>query len=429
MSIAPIIKNDFLKTHLQYVHNTESPILMHVWSSIICASAAMGRHVWIDSGARRLYANNYCLLVGPPGTRKNSAMNPAVALLRDNTQVKFAPDDTGGQRQGLIVAIENSTDNKMKSDYDNLVANPKEFSVQDLDILGGIHINTQKNDPDKHAMFINATEFGSFLGQGSLDMTRFLIKMWDCEPYKYALKKEEMILKHPLVNMLGGTTSSDLATLLPPEAIGQGFMSRIVLVFAPRKNKSVAPSKWFLDKRYINKLNDVYKFLFHEMKGGMKKSQAAMDLEDKIYGQNIKLADTRFIHYSERRADHLAKLAMVLAAVKKSYTIEEEDYKEANDILIETEKHMTDALGEYGLSPLAVSRQKMMEFIQHANGPVPNDILWLMMRKDMRLLDFRNSISELINAKKIQQIDTQNGKAFIFNEDTDGLFDLITANV
>jgi hypothetical protein len=117
---------------------------------------------------------------------------------------------------------------------------------------------------------------------------------------------------------------------------------------------------------------------------------------------------------------------MVLAAVRKSYTIEKQDFIEANNILIETEKHMTDALGEYGLSPLAVSRQKMIEFIQHANGPVSNDILWLMMRKDMRLLDFRNSISELINAKKILQIDTSDGKAFVFNDNTTGLLDLMS---
>lgn len=426
MSIAPIIKNEFIKTHLKYVYHTESPIIMHVWSAISAAAAAMGRHVWLESGIKKMYANNYCLLVGPPGTRKNSAINFAVDLLRANTQVKFAPDDTGGQRQGLIVAIENSTNNKLKTDIDDLIQDPTNFSSEDLDILGTLNLNLTKEDPDKHSMFINATEFGSFLGQGSLDMTRFLIKMWDCEPYKYALKKEEMVLKNPLVNLLGGTTSSDLATLLPPEAIGQGFMSRIVLVFAANKEKSVPPSKAHKDKKYKKELEETYKYLFYDMQGAMKKSQGANDLEDKIYMQNIKLADTRFIHYSERRADHLTKLSMVLAATRKSYTIEEQDYAQANNILVETEKHMTNALGEYGLSPLAVSRQKMIEFIQHANGPVTNEILWLMMRKDMRLLDFRNAIAELINAKKIQQIDTDNGKAFVFNDDTSGLLQLVT---
>lgn len=429
MSIDKIIKNDFLKTHLKYVYNTESPILMHTWSALLTASAAMGRHVWLDTGAHRLYSNNYCLLVGPPGTRKNSAMNPAVALLRKNTQVKFAPDDTGGQRQGLIAAIESSTNNKMKSELSDLLTFD-DFSAPDLTSLGSLTMNLDKSDPDKHAMFIAATEFGSFLGQGSIDMTRFLIKMWDCEPYKYALKKEEMVLKDPLVNLLGGTTSSDLATLLPPEAIGQGFMSRIILVFAPRKNKSVPPSKWRLDKQYESALNDVYKFLFYDMKGGMTKTKEATELEDKIYEQNIRLSDTRFIHYSERRADHLAKLAMTLAAVSKRYEITAADYNEANIILIETEKHMSDALGEYGLSPLAVARQKLIEYIQHANGPVTSDLLWLIMRKDMRIIDFRNSISELINAGKIVEVKTESGQALVFKDDvpveTKDVFDLLT---
>jgi len=415
MPINDIIKNKFLQTHLKYVHNTESPILMHTWSAILCAAGAMSRHVWVDSGARRLYANNYCLLVGPPGTRKNSAINPAVSLLKNNTSVKFAPDDTGGQRQGLISALENCTDNQIKHDAESLF-DLDSFTSSDLDSLGAINFNLTKDNPDAHSLFISATEFGSFLGQGSVDMTRFLIKMWDCESYKYSLKKEETILKDPLVNLLGGTTSSDLAALLPAEAIGQGFMSRIILVFSPRKAKSVPPSKWFLDTKYEPDLKSIYKFLSYEMKGGMSKSHAACELEDHIYNQNISLSDTRFIHYSERRADHLAKLAMVLAATEMRYEISDTDYAEANAILIETEKHMTDALGEYGLSPLAVSRQKMIEFIQHANGPVSSDILWIMLRKDMRVIDFKNSIVELINAKKIIEVQTDHGQAFVFND-------------
>jgi len=84
---------------------------------------------------------------------------------------------------------------------------------------------------------------------------------------------------------------------------------------------------------------------------------------------------------------------------------------------------MPDALGEYGLSPLAVARQKMLEFIQHAKGPVTDTILWAMLRKDMRLLDFKNSLAELVNANKISQVKIRLAKdqpevtGFIYNED------------
>lgn len=416
MSIDSIIQNDFLKLHLKYVYHTEPPKIMHIWSAITTASACMARHVWCDTGLKRHYANNYCLLVGPPGTRKSSAVHAASKLMREATEVKFAPDDTGGQRQGLIAAIQDSTDDATAEKAGNLLLG----DLSNLVNLGDIKLNlSPEKDPDTHAMFIEASEFGSFLGQGSLDMTRFLVKMWDCEPYKYKLKKEELVLKEPMLTILGCTTSSDLATLLPIEAIGQGFMSRIILVFASGKEKSVPPSKAFLDKTYKEELKAIYRYLFYDLKGGLTKTKAAERLEDKIYSQNIKLADTRFIFYSERRVDHLAKTALTLAACRRSKVIEETDYHEANEILAYTEKYMTDALGEYGLSPLAVSRQKMVEFIRQANGPVHSEILWLMLRKDMRLLDFKHSIQELVDAKKISQVKTTRGIALVYNDNAD----------
>lgn len=423
MSITKVITNDFLKTYLQYVHNTESPVIMHVWCAIAAASAAMGRHVWLESGIQKTYANHFCLLVGPPGTRKSTAIRLATKLMTKNTGVKIAPDDTGGQRQGLIAAIENLEEEKLRADISNLGLN----DITDVDILkiNSITLNTKgKEDPDRHSMFINAGEFGSFLGQNSLDLTRFLIKMWDGDDYNYSLKKEKMILKSPLINLLGGITSSDLATLLPPEAIGQGFMSRIILVFAPGKEKSVPPSQVKLDKTVKNKLISIYKYLFYELKGGLKKSQCAFDFEDKIYMSNIKLQDARFIYYSERRADHLTKLAMVLAASKMESTITGEDYKEAHLILQETEKYMSEALGEYGLSPLAVSRQKMVEFLRQSNGPVLATTLWAMMRKDMRQVDFLSCLTDLINANKITSFNTKDGKTLTY---VDEISEVMTA--
>lgn len=422
------VKNPFLKKHLQYVNNTESPVIMHIWSAISAAAAAMGRHVWLEQGTGNMFPNMYILLVGPPGVRKNSAINYAVKILRESTGVKFAPDDTGGQRQGLIVALEDSESDDVSAQLGGTDLADINLLVKDdvLSSLGKVKLNLTADDPDAHALYICATEFGSFLGQGSLDMTRFLIKMWDAEDYTYKIRKEYNILKNPLLNLLGGTTAADLSTLLPPEAIGQGFMSRIILVFASQKAKRLPPSKSFLNNNLSKDLEKVYKFLFETLEGKMIMSNEAAKVSDKIYMEDIKIADTRFIHYSERRQDHLTKLAMVLAATKMSDTIAPADMEEANNILLQTERTMTDALGEYGLSPLAVARQKMVEFIQHANGPVSDNILWMMLRKDMRMLDFKNCLSELINARKILQVKTKQGTAFVYNEDLGGIADLLS---
>ena len=425
MSQPAWLENNFIAEHLHYVEHTESPIVMQVWSAIAAAGAAMGRHAWLEQGTGKMYPNLYTLLVGPPGVRKNSAINYATDILREVTDVKFAPDDTGGQRQGLISAMANS-------ELDQLQEKGLDIDLTDmggmtdgttLEDLGNITLNITKQNYDKHALFVCATEFGSFLGQGSLEMTNFLIKMWDAETYKYQLSKSRRELKGGLLNLVGGTTSSSLSTLLPAEAIGQGFMSRIILVYAAKKAKRLPPSLSYLSMEHRDALAEVYRYLFFDHIGAMKKTAEATALCNEIYMQDIRIPDTRFIHYSERRHSHLEKVAMILAATRKSFTIEAHDLHIANEILKAAELSMPDALGEYGLSPLATARQKMLEFIQHAKGPVTDTILWVMLRKDMRLLDFTNSLAELVNAKKISQVKIRLAPGqpevtgFIYNED------------
>ncbi len=141
-------------------------------------------------------------------------------------------------------------------------------------------------------------------------------------------------------------------------------------------------------------------------------------LLDILYETELKIQDNRFIYYSERRSTHLTKIAMALAIAEQRLVIEQFDVEEAHRILTAAEVRMPDALGEYGLSPVAVARQKMLEYLRYAKEPVSERILWAIMQKDMKLVDFQNSVSALVNAGKISAIDTENGRALLFNDAT-----------
>ncbi len=406
------LTNRFLRSHLAYTDNTESPKLMHIWSAIASASACMGRHVWLDFGIGTVYPNMYILLVGPPGTRKNTAINFATKLIRDVTSVRFAPDDTAGQRQGLIAAIEGSTDDSLQDE-----------ALQKLDIDDVLSViesigNTQValTGSDRHTIFVLATEFGSFMGQNNLDLTRFLCKLFDGEDYKYQLKKESMNLKEPLLSLIGGTTPTDMSLILPPEAMGQGFMSRIILVYGAKKEKHVPPSQASLDTSQVAYLQETYGWLNSELKGEMIISQAASDLLDSVYAKPVKINDNRFMYYCERRQSHLMKLAMILCGCEKQRVLQTAHVREADYILAMTEQLMPEALGEYGLSPLATARQKLVEFVQYAGQPVSANVLWTVMRNDMKLVDFHNSMSALCNAKKLMEVTTSEGRAYVYRD-------------
>ena len=223
------INNEFLQTYLQYVKHTESPQMMHVWSALTGASACMGRHVVLPFGIGDIYPNFFTLLVGPPGTRKSKAISYSSKIIAANTGVRFAPDDTSGQRQGLIAAMEGDSQLDTAEQEWDIIQNASR--VDDLTNVANLNV-TVTNASDSHVIFACASEFGTFMGEGNVNMTRFLNKVWDGEDYHYKLKTSQERLRNPLMTIVGGTTTSDIARILPAESIGQGFMSRWILVFA-----------------------------------------------------------------------------------------------------------------------------------------------------------------------------------------------------
>ena len=403
------IDNSFLQYHLQYVYQTESPHIFHIWAALTALGACMGRHVYLDTGIGPIFGNMYVLLVGPPGTRKSSAIRFAARVMQNATEVRFAPDDTGGQRQGLISALLDDDDIEDAGDLNVSEA-------MDMEALMNTDVNLIPKE-DRHVMFANASEFGSFMGQTSLDLMRFLIKMWDGEDYKYQLAKTKSTLYSPLLTILGGTTPTDISTLLPPEAIGQGFMSRIILVFAGHKEKIVPPSQANLDESVEVHLQKVYQYVERTMRGPIDMASDANKLLDTIYAKELRIQDTRFIYYSERRDQHLRKLAMILAASRQSMKIELTDVVLAEEILIATEEYMPDALGEFGLSPIAVARHKMLEYLRFVQEPVSENVLWALMQRDMKLMDFKNSLMALINLNKVTALQTDKGVFYMYQDE------------
>ena len=402
-------KSEFLSAYMEYIEDTESPRLFHIWSALSGVSACLGRRVTLPFGITDIFANQYILLVGPPGVRKSTAMSIMQRRLRNATEIRFAQDDTGGQRQGLIVAMQGDELHEEVADLENIDAAAMALN---LDKIAGVSMKIDKRD--EHTIYAVASEFNTFIGHNSIDMITFLAKMWDGEDYEYRIKSSRNTLTNPLLNLIGGTTPTNIASAMPPEAIGQGFMSRIILVYGDTKYKSVARPKT-LDKKAEEEIDNLYGHLFHSFDGHIIEDTPARDLIDNLYEEEVKIKDPRFIYYAERRHIHLIKLCMSLAASRRSNIININDVDEATSILRTTESLMSDALGEYGMSPLSAAKQKMLEFLRHANGPVTTQVLWAIMQKDMKQIDFRNSVSDLINSGKIKQVTIPDqGQAYVY---------------
>lgn len=405
------LSSPFINLYLEYVEPTESPRIMHVWCAIATAAACLGRRVYLPSGVGNLYPNLYTVLVGPPGSRKSTAINLARALTA-GCNLNFAPDDTGGQRQGLIKAIVGA-----KTDEEELAEQINAMSDVSAENIAELSITLNTDARNQHTLFVCASEITSLWGQDVGGMLPFFNKIFDGEEFKYSLARETTIIKDGLMTILGATTTSQIKTTFPQEATGQGFMSRCLFVYGaePYRDQPEVPP---LDEEIFARLAGILEYLAGDFEAVMSWEPEGYDYMVSIYREKMEIQDARFVHYEDRRHMHFKKICIVLAALRNSTTISLEDCQDAHRLLKYTEQFMPDALGEYGMSPLSAVKQKVLEFLQHHNESVPTSILFSMVSSDVKLLDFHNCMSELINADKISLVRVDSTEHLVIKRST-----------
>lgn len=397
---------EYLNDYLELVEDTESPRLFHLWCALFNISAALGRRCYLPFGPMVIYPNHYVLLVGTPGTRKSTAASMAKRVLKQSTGVRFAPADTAGQRQGLVLAMHGNPQEQSKE-----FLHGAEIGAQDRTLMSLADIKEVTNDPveeelqyiataDKHHMAVVSSEFSRFIGQNNLQMLDFLTTMWDGDDYEYRTKTADTVLKNPLLNIIGCTTPTQISNSLPPAAGGQGFLSRMILVYGARKYKPV-PRPVEPNPEILSRVKEALRTVYYDCNGTFDETPEAREYSESLYEWPLEITDSRFGYYNERRYTHLIKLAMCLAAASARMTITKSDYEEAHRILRATERGMPDALGEFGMNPLAALKQEILEQLRALQGPVRLDQVQAMFHRDARPKEIMEVLQDLQAMKSI----------------------------
>lgn len=376
------LNNDFLVRYLRWVEDTESPRLFHIWSAITGISACLQRRCYLPfGGGITLYPNIYTFLVGQSGLRKSTAINIMQNLVKAVPNVVFAPEDVNGDKVTLIEAM---------SEHSKSIAD----GIDDL--FNSSFDNIHKATP----LFMVNSELPSLLGYNKIELITFLTKLWDGDDYIFNdRKKKQLKLVSPLASMIGGTASDNLNHMLPPQSIGQGFLARVILVYGDSKYKQVMRPK----KLALSEQAQLIKTLrgCSDLSGKFEEHPEALQLANELYTDKSNLSDPRLFSYKERRHIHLMKIAMALAATKGDLTISKFDVIDAHNILKITELGMSEALGEFGLSPLALARQKLIDYMRQIDEPLTLRALRIMMSRDMKDSDFHMTVHDLIAEGKI----------------------------
>lgn len=371
----------------KYVAVTESPVIYHRWCLISAVSALLGRNFYFPYGHFTIYPNQFCMLIGSPGARKSSAINIAKRLMRDAGFDKIAEGKT--TKEKFLLDLYGAQDDANGMPATGLAG-----------LLDGA------DDDTPHEMYIAADEFTNFSGAGNYEFFSLLGELWDC-PQNLPVRtknSKSFNIQQPVVNLLAGNTHAGFAAAFPPDIMGQGFLSRLILIYGePSSTRITFPQKppEELRQALASHLHQI-RLLIHGEAQLTPEATAAIDY---LYQNHSDLQDSRLKHYSTRRIVHLIKLCLVNAAIRLSTTITEEDVTLANTTLSWAEELMPRALGEFGKSKHSEVTAKLLEALATATAPLDIHALYKVIATDIdKYQQMPEIITGLIQADKIQRV-------------------------
>ena len=257
-------------------------------------------------------------------------------------------------------------------------------------------------------MYIACDEFNDFIGNNNTEFISLLGSFWDYSGmYKNRIKNGKSVnINDPTVSILGGNTPTNFVRAFPPEILGQGFFSRLLLIEGVATGKRITfPEIPSVDATatIVASLQQIKIQVHGHAILGLK----AKMLLDKIYRTYGGIDDVRFESYSQRRLSHLIKICLIVSATHLSKEVTEAHIVEANTILTHAEYFMPSALGEFGRSKNSDVTHKIMQVLGNAMMPMGITDLWQHIHKDMeKIHDLGDIMRNLVAAKRVMTTPT-----------------------
>lgn len=381
-----------MDSYLDLVEHTEAPTLFHRWCFISIVSAMLHRRTKIQMATGNVYPNQFVVLIGPPGARKSTAINMATELAikagyKNCTVGRVSPEQ-------FLVDLKYGVD-AIRVDIDNLNLN--------------LNLDAKLAEAGINHTLIKAGELQDFLGSHNLSYLSMLTNLWDNPtdyPYRTRSGAAELI-KQPAISLLGGATHTTFKKIFPIDVLGQGLLSRFILVHGAGSRKKLwmpPPLNTELQTEIVTALNHILNGTalpaeFKFTKEAALFSQALYEVEDS------ELLDHRFQHYTNRRNDHYMKLCLAIAAMNFHTELTVEDCFLANTILTYTEKFMPLALGEFGLDHAADNAEFLFQMIKkNPEGMTLNAIVENGLTVFKSTSDIAGCLVKLSLAKRIEKI-------------------------
>src|SRR5215831_3607661 len=342
-----------------------TPEIYRKWAAISAIGAALERKVWVDTG-QVLYPNIYVFLVGVSGKGKTRVIDYATDILREIEDFRFAP--TSITRASLVDVLAES---KRKLPFRGPQAEYVEYNT----------------------LYVAIDELSAFMPEYSADIVSALTKFYDNNWYKEAKRVGHVRhdIDKPNMNILTGSTPTNLMRIFKQEVWSQGLTGRTFIVFSdqdtyynPLKNR-----KFEKPTALVHDIQVIF-----SLYGAMSWTDEFDNLQDEWFKNGSCPPDHQLLgDYNKRRGSHLLKLAMISSVDRgDDLVLRKEDFDRAKSWLIEVEKEMTKV---FQAGYISADRQVMDELISRLkrDGPMP----WNIVRRQLSYLTESYKLDKILD--------------------------------
>jgi hypothetical protein len=360
---------NWIEEYRNFTSGTESPAAFHLWVALGTISAAAQRKISMDAGYFDVHSNMFIILTSPPGkSRKSTALRIGKSLLR-----------------GL-------------KDYGQDI----HFSTQASSVAALVKQLTAIPNKDHQSLTAFSSELGSLLGSKSIEMTDFLVDIYDCDPDwdKQTMQRGLEKIEFPWLTLLAATTPQWLGDNLSKTAVEGGFVARSVFVYEETR-LLVAFPELTEEQKKLKKLLIHDLAIISALKGRMTFSPEAKEFYKDWYENPKRLAgptrDYRISGYYERKHIHVLKVAMALSlAAKNQLVLDVESIRAAILLLGSIEPGMRKAFSAVGKNPHATVIERIRDQIVDS-GRIPYKRLLAANINDVGKDDFDKLLESLVD--------------------------------
>lgn len=379
--------SDWLQAFTQFSSYGEAPTKFYFWTGVSTIAGALRRRVWIDQKYFHWVANQYIILVAPPGiVSKSTTASVGMNLLKEVPGITFGPDVVTWQK--LVEDMGKSTE---------MVYWPEKETYLPMSCIT-----------------ISSSEFGNLLDPSNREMVDVLVSLWDGQPgaFKKGTKTSgNDQIENPWINIIACTTPAWISGNFPDYMIGGGFTSRCLFVYADKKRQLVAYPSGHVPENFQSQRED----LIHDLEristlvGEYTLSPAATLWGESWYeqhyaGKHPTLSPEQFGGYLARKQTHIHKLAMVLSASKSDELIIQADTLALAASLVDAlETDMPKVFGKIGLNPKTKALSDLAEIVA-GTGTLTQQELYRRLSRQVTWQEFTPLLQSAVEAGFVKMV-------------------------